>query len=203
MTSQTIVYADCRKYTYPDGFVCITDPPWTAKSAPVEGCERAAELWAEVIKAMGQRCKRLVVHLSCDTDPRPFLGPIGLPFVRYFHLRYDVPRYRGRILNGSDIAYMFGDLPQSRLGLRVLPGETRAVSNPYVYHPNHPCPRSIAHVQWLVDKCTDPNDIVIDPFAGSGTTIVACKNLNRSAIGIEINPDYCREAELRLQQDVI
>ena len=40
--------------------------------------------------------------------------------------------------------------------------------------------------------------IILDPFLGSGTTAVACKQLNRRYIGIEINPEYCKIAEDRL-----
>lgn len=45
-----------------------------------------------------------------------------------------------------------------------------------------------------------PGDIILDPFAGSGTTCVAAKHLGRRFIGIEINPDYCKIAEDRLRQ---
>ena len=45
---------------------------------------------------------------------------------------------------------------------------------------------------------TNENDVVLDPFMGSGTTAVACKKLNRRFIGFEINPEYCKIAEKRL-----
>jgi site-specific DNA-methyltransferase (adenine-specific) len=44
---------------------------------------------------------------------------------------------------------------------------------------------------------------IIDPFAGSGTTLVAAKQTNRRAIGIEINADYCDVAVSRLRQRIL
>lgn len=50
---------------------------------------------------------------------------------------------------------------------------------------------------------SNPGDVVLDPFAGSGTTLKAAKALNRQWCGIEINPEYCAIAEARLSQDVL
>jgi len=41
-------------------------------------------------------------------------------------------------------------------------------------------------------------DTVLDPFMGSGTTGVACKNLNRHFIGIDLDPEYCEIAEKQI-----
>lgn len=64
---------------------------------------------------------------------------------------------------------------------------------------DHPCPKPLAAWQWLVDYVAAPHDIVLDPFMGSGTTGVACHNLGRKFIGIEIEPKYfdmaCRRIE--------
>jgi DNA modification methylase len=47
---------------------------------------------------------------------------------------------------------------------------------------------------------SNPGDLILDPFCGSGTTTKAAKDLGRQFIGIEVNPDYCAIAENRQSQ---
>lgn len=44
------------------------------------------------------------------------------------------------------------------------------------------------------------NDTILDPFLGSGTTLLACKNLDRNGIGIELSPEYCEIANKRIEK---
>ena len=54
----------------------------------------------------------------------------------------------------------------------------------------HPCPKPVGWMIWAVNKCTDAGQTVLDPFMGSGTTGVACANLGRKFIGIELERKY-------------
>ena len=64
---------------------------------------------------------------------------------------------------------------------------------------HHPTQKPVNLFKWILNKYTNENDTILDPFLGSGTTVVACKQLNRNFIGIEISPDYCKIAEDRLK----
>lgn len=68
---------------------------------------------------------------------------------------------------------------------------------------DHPCPKPLQLMRWLVDVGSDPNALVVDPFMGSGTTLRAAKDLGRRAIGIETQERYCEIAAKRCAQDVL
>ena len=54
----------------------------------------------------------------------------------------------------------------------------------------------------LVDMLTEPTDLVVDGFMGSGTTGVACVRLGRRFIGIEIDPGYFKIAVARIEKEI-
>lgn len=67
--------------------------------------------------------------------------------------------------------------------------------------PDHPTPKPIPLMEMLIDKC--PPGVVADPFAGSGATLIAARNLGRKSIGVELEEKYCEIIAKRLDQQVI
>ena len=63
----------------------------------------------------------------------------------------------------------------------------------------HPTQKNTETMEWLIERLTNEGDIVLDPFMGSGTTGVACQNLNRDFIGCELSDEYFKMAQKRLQ----
>lgn len=66
----------------------------------------------------------------------------------------------------------------------------------------HPTQKPIALMRWCIE-IADASGTVLDPYCGSGTTLIAAKNLGRESIGIEIEERYCEIAAKRLAQGVL
>jgi site-specific DNA-methyltransferase (adenine-specific) len=67
----------------------------------------------------------------------------------------------------------------------------------------HPSPRPLDTMRHIVQLAAADGGMIVDPFAGSGTTLRAAKDEGRRAIGIEINEEYCEIAAKRLAQGVL
>ena len=67
------------------------------------------------------------------------------------------------------------------------------------YNGGHKTQKPIYVMEWLLERLTEVDDIILDPFMGSGTTGITCKNLNRNFIGIELDEDYFNMAKERIE----
>jgi site-specific DNA-methyltransferase (adenine-specific) len=67
----------------------------------------------------------------------------------------------------------------------------------------HPTQKPVVLLRKILELWSDPDELIIDPFAGSGTTLRAAKDLNRHAVGIEIEERYCEIAARRMAQEVL
>lgn len=66
----------------------------------------------------------------------------------------------------------------------------------------HPTQKPLPVLKELIEIFTDKGDVVIDPCAGSGTTLRACAELGRSAYGFEIKKEYCKLAKEKMLSEV-
>ena len=99
-------------------------------------------------------------------------------------MNIDHSRFDGRLVYPSNVLY--GPSAGSR-------GDPLELKHPARF------PRWIP--EWFIRLFTDEGDVVLDPFVGSGTTLLAAIDLDRRSIGIEISSDYCDGIETRLLDD--
>ena len=69
------------------------------------------------------------------------------------------------------------------------------------YRYSHPTQKPLEVIKWAIQQCKywDIPLTILDPFGGSGTTAVACKEMKKDCVLIEINEKYCQIAKTRLQ----
>lgn len=94
----------------------------------------------------------------------------------------------------------------AKKGRRPIPNRRSSViavdrtpSNKHI----HPTQKPVELLEILLRMSTSPGDLVVDPFAGSGSTIVACERLGRRGIGIELSPAFAERAQARLGQNLM
>lgn len=197
----TLYHADCRDILPQlSAETLITDPVWPGAEVDLEGRGHAERLLWAALHLLKHKAERLAIHLGCDTDPR-FLDavPEWWDFFRVAWLEYGDPSYKGRLLNSGDVGYLFGEPPPATENAHLVPGRTRCSGiGP---ERDHPTPRKVHHVEWLVKWWSFPTDTIIDPFAGSGTTGLAAMRWDRECVLIEIKEEHCETAARALEQE--
>jgi site-specific DNA-methyltransferase (adenine-specific) len=196
----TIYHGDCREWM-PDADVIVTDPPygmaWANKGALTSG-RRGAE---------GVRYERRAIQGDDRPfDPLPLLGYERVVLFGANHFAARLPigtaliwvkradNAFGSYLSDAEIAWMKGGHGVYCYRDLSLQGESAIRS-----HPNQ---KPVGLMRWCILKAGGTGT-VLDPFMGSGSTLVAAKSLGRRAIGIEIEERYCEIAAQRCSQEVL
>ena len=98
--------------------------------------------------------------------------------------------------------FIFGTQPNIKINPNSKPARSDVFTvSPVPNNTGHPCPKPLKLISEIMR--TFQGDVICDPFMGSGTTLVAAKQLGRKCIGIEIEEKYCEIAVKRLSQDVL
>src|SRR3990167_774936 len=93
------------------------------------------------------------------------------------------------------------DKPKRNLDWTI--SDTASLRNPKNLERQHPTPKPLKMMKEIIENFTEESDTILDPFMGSGTTLVAANLLGRKAIGIEISEKYCKIARDRLRQEIL
>lgn len=201
----TLYLGDCREILphLQRADVIVTDPVWpNVPDGLLAGSDDPYGLFAQMWEALAHMPARAVIVMRSDSDPR-FLSavPDQLPFFLAQILQYVMPGYIGRKLGGNEIAYVFGEPLPSAPGRRVIPGMSPKVQPTNGRAANgHPCSRAYEHFDWLMRWHTEPDQVVLDPFMGSGTTGYAAVRGGRRFVGIELESKYFDIACERIDQ---
>jgi len=85
-------------------------------------------------------------------------------------------------------------------GNPALPVTPMADVQPWIYSGNrtHPTEKAPEIFKPLIESLSKPNDVILDPFAGSGSTLVAAQHLGRHGIGVELDANHAQKANARL-----
>jgi site-specific DNA-methyltransferase (adenine-specific) len=185
--------------------VMMTDPAWPGcEHVPINGALDPVGAWRPVAELAPRVGNRLILWLGHNTDPREMVGavPTALTFKTVVTLRQVPPGYRGCLM-GGDLAYVFADQLRVPEGQHVLPGEIVSNGPQHRHERNqlqHPCPRSPQHARGLVRWYAARASLIVDPFCGSGTTLVAAAELGVRFMGIDSDLRWVEESRARLDR---
>ena len=187
----TLHLGDCLDVmrTIPDKSIdaVITDPPYGCGKADWDDSFPTA--WYQEAK----RIANMVVVITGSSGLTDSVSLVGTDFIDVIAGWNKNGMTRSPIGYGNWLAAVIA-CAKPRMGQNFL---SFSVSGD---KPAHPSPKPIEYMTKLIERCTDEGMTVLDCFAGSGTTGVACVQTGRSFIGIEIDPTYYAIAERRIQE---
>jgi len=209
----TIYHGDCREIlpTLPRVDLVLTDPPYEVHAGKGGGafgqreslvmtggftdggcdyeflsrfdnwfCFCSRQQLRDLLSAASNR-SRFNLLTWCKPNPVPTCNNKYLPDVEY-------------VVHGFEKGRLFG-------GIRI--------KSSFIVHPcgkkvtKHPNEKPLPVIRKLLHLGSLPGELVLDPFMGSGTTLLAAKENGRKAIGIELEEKWCEIAARRMSQEVL
>ena len=117
-----------------------------------------------------------------------------VPVIWWGGNHYETPRHKAYLVWDKGAGFEAKTFGECELAFTNLPGVPRIYKRDPLAcgdykNKQHPTQKPVPLMEWCIDRAGKP-DVTLDPFMGSGTTGVACANLGRKFIGIEIEPKY-------------
>lgn len=141
---------------------------------------------------------KFVPHESCkngeiqiEKNTTPIIENIGKGTLRVFYCTKASPSERNEGLEGMP------KKDSNKIGHFNEPGNNGSLKNSKPMTNFHPTVKPLKLMEYLLKLVVPKGGVVLDPFCGSGTTLVAAKKLGIKAIGIEREAEYCKIAEAR------
>jgi hypothetical protein len=212
----TLYHGDCREVTeWLEADVLVTDPPygrgWHQGGGMTNSSGRGARTRPKVGIAGDRDTSTRDAALSLWTRLAFVFGDPLIPppagsaqaLVYAKPLDAGVKGARAGFRRDVEMIYAVGPWPCGTGGTTSVLTTTSLVAGPSglaTVH-GHPHAKPVDLLSTLIDRC--PPGTIADPFAGSGSTLVAAKRLGRKAIGVELEERYCEIAARRLAQGVL
>jgi DNA modification methylase len=210
----TLYHGDCREITaWLDADVLVTDPPygvrWESRFGDARKGTRDQLRTKDVIASDLDTAARDDVLSMWGRRPAVAFGswriarPDGVRSLLVWHKEgaYSGP-LNGAFFTNHEEVYVMGEgswrksAPPLRSVITTTEHRSRATRDT-----GHPTPKPIGLMELIIDRC--PPGVIADPFAGSGSTLIAAKNLGRRVIGVELEERYCELAARALGQDTL
>lgn len=211
----TLYHGDCLEITeWLEADVLVTDPPYGisyshnkgAYGPNMKGRNRKQEAVHNAIANDKDAKIRDNALLAWGEKPAVVFGSWKIPRPnltehRLIWHKVGMPPgpARAAFMSQDEEIYVWGD------GFKKSAPPLRSVIRSEEHRPTavrqaeHPTPKPIGLMETLISRC--PEGVVADPFAGSGSTLIAARNLGRKVIGVELEEKYCEMIATRLSQD--
>jgi hypothetical protein len=219
--SVTLWHGDCREITdWLAADVLVTDPPYGTDSGDgyARGITRGLKrnpgatvkhrISGDSDTAVRDEALRLLSphHLAIVFGSPLRAAPTGSVQALFYLKPPDAGAVgaRGGWRRDVELMYLVGPWPVGApVRTALYATRARSVGNPSGIgaRAGHPHAKPLDVLEALLVDC--PPGVIADPFAGSGSTLVAARNLGRKAIGVELDERYCETIARRLAQDVL
>lgn len=204
----TLYHGDCMEITeWLDADVLVTDPPYGINWVPKKGRYKGAgsQTQDDPIANDQSTAARNAAIAAWGDKPRIVFGswradrpnPVDHRLIWHKQGQAPGPANAAFMVQDEEIYVTGSGFKKSSPPLRsvITTHEARSV---VVAQIGHPTPKPVALMELLIMRC--PDGAIADPFAGSGATLLAARNQNRKAIGVELEERYCEIIAKRLDQ---